>query len=72
MVSEGAVLGAQNRRGDTALHMAAGCGKEEVVEALLELGATLEQTNRDGNTALHMAASGGAWRRVPYVSLGPT
>ena len=42
--------------GDTALHRAAGCGHEKVVQQLLKHGADVCANDRAGNTPLHLAA----------------
>lgn len=41
--------------GDTALHRAAGCGQEKVVQLLLEHGADSCAKDRAGNAPLHLA-----------------
>lgn len=41
--------------GDTALHRAAGCGQEKVVELLLEHGADSSAKDKAGNSPLHLA-----------------
>ena len=41
--------------GDTALHRAAGCGHEKVVQQLLKHGADVCVKDRAGNTPLHLA-----------------
>ena len=50
----GSVL-SQTTWGDTALHRAAGCGQEKIVEILLEHGADSCAKDRAGNTPLHLA-----------------
>lgn len=41
--------------GDTALHLATGCGDMGVLNLLLKNGADVAAADRDGNTALHRA-----------------
>lgn len=46
---------AQNRTGDTAIHMAAKWGFRDIVEVLLEYGVKIDLENRIGETALDCA-----------------
>jgi len=45
--------------GETALHIAAGCGHQDVVKLLLERAANPNQQDNDGETPLHYAAMAG-------------
>ena len=49
----------QNSRGDSALSLAAGAGKDDVIEALLLKKAQPDQANHSGRTPLAEAAAGG-------------
>ena len=53
-------LQAENRQGETALHLAAGLGDEAVCEALLTAGALADVEDEFGDTPLHSAARKGA------------
>ncbi|KAJ1660614.1 ankyrin repeat-containing protein [Dispira simplex] len=55
------ILGAKNSQGNTALHMAAANGRQDVLRYLLDnlTLAQINQTNEQGNTALHWAAVAG-------------
>lgn len=50
---------AANRKGETALHLAALSGSVEGVEMLLARGAGANRQSQGGETPLHMAAAGG-------------
>jgi ankyrin repeat protein len=50
---------------DTPLIVAAGCGRAEIVEALLNKGAKIEETDDGGHTALLVAFFGAMVRNVP-------
>jgi hypothetical protein len=54
-----ALLHAANMQGMTALHWAAGVGRCEAVQVLLDLGANAHAPTKTGATALTLAASGG-------------
>lgn len=54
-------LTAVNRKGRTALHIAARFGKESVIKALLKRGADCNATDIHGDTPLHFAA-----KYLPY------
>lgn len=49
------ILDAQNKVGDTALHIAAARGHTKVVEILLERGANADLCNKDDQTPLDLA-----------------
>ncbi|MCA9795600.1 MAG: ankyrin repeat domain-containing protein, partial [Candidatus Eremiobacteraeota bacterium] len=55
MIDKGADVKAQDKRGFTALHHAAGMGDVELVKLLLAKGASKEVSNEDGKTPLDMA-----------------
>lgn len=57
------------RDGDTALMIAAGCGRAEIVEALLNGGAKLEAKDQGGHTALLVAFFGAMAAEVPAEAL---
>lgn len=56
---QGADLQLQNSRGDSALSLAAGAGKDDAVELLLLKKAQPDQANHGGRTPLAYAAAGG-------------
>ena len=53
-------INAFNTTGETALHIAAGRGLDEVVKFLAEKGAKLHRTDKQGRTALDVALGVGA------------
>jgi ankyrin repeat protein len=53
-----AVLNLRQRRGETALHMACGCGRGEGVRALLLAGAEPSLEDEEGGTCLDAARQG--------------
>jgi ankyrin repeat protein len=53
-------INAFNTTGQTALHIAAGRGLDEVVKFLAESGAKLTRTDKQGRTALDVALGVGA------------
>ena len=55
----GADIGYRNKRGCTALHIAAAVGQEKVISRLLFLGLELEEADYSGATPLHWAAMQG-------------
>jgi hypothetical protein len=58
-VRGGASVSAVNADGACALHVAAGCGHEDALTKLVELGADIYQKNSWGQTALRTAAVSG-------------
>ncbi|MFS0755601.1 ankyrin repeat domain-containing protein [Noviherbaspirillum sp. 1P10PC] len=56
---QGASVNLQNSRGDSALSLAAGAGKDDAVELLLLKKAQPDQANHGGRTPLAEAAAGG-------------
>jgi ankyrin repeat protein len=56
---QGASVNLQNSRGDSALSLAAGAGKDDAVELLLLKRAQPDQANHGGRTPLAEAAAGG-------------
>jgi len=56
---QGASVNLQNSRGDSALSLAAGAGKDDAVELLLFKKAQPDQANHNGRTPLAEAAAGG-------------
>ena len=52
----GIVVDARGRHGQTALHIAAARGRQDVMHVLFDLGANAEATDLLGWTALHQAA----------------
>ncbi len=56
---QGASVNLQNSRGDSALSLAAGAGKDDAVELLLFKKAQPDQANHSGRTPLAEAAAGG-------------
>lgn len=58
LLENGANITAQNRRGDTALHLAAADkSRHEMVKVLLEKGANITIRNQRDETPLHLAAT---------------
>ncbi|XP_062599094.1 ankyrin repeat and SOCS box protein 1-like [Saccostrea cucullata] len=55
LLQNGADVNSVNYLGQTALHMAATAGNENLAGVLIESGAELEVTDRKGQTALHKA-----------------
>jgi hypothetical protein len=49
------LVDAQCIQGNTPLHVAAGCGREQNLRVLLETAANSHVVNRDGHTAYHVA-----------------
>jgi hypothetical protein len=56
LADHGASLGARDKRGDTALHVAAHNGARQMVELLLERGADMNAVDDDGYSPLGMAS----------------
>lgn len=56
LLNEGALVNAQNKEGETALHLAIEAGPE-IVEFLLEKDALYDIQDEDGQTPLHIAAN---------------
>ena len=54
-----AVGGADDRYGETALHVAAACGHRDAAALLLDRGARVDARARNGSTPLHKAAFDG-------------
>jgi uncharacterized protein len=59
-LDNGIDINAFNTTGQTALHIAAGRGLDEVVKFLAESGAKLQRTDKQGRTALDVALGVGA------------
>ena len=59
LLAAGADVNAKNKRGNTALHWAAGNGHVPAIEALLAAGAEPDVKNRNGNTPLDVAIGQG-------------
>ncbi|KAJ3215493.1 hypothetical protein HDU67_000351 [Dinochytrium kinnereticum] len=60
-------IGARDATGLTALHIASGCNKPEIIQLLLEAGADPEIRTDKGLTCLAMAASHGAADCIPIL-----
>lgn len=58
---------ALDKRGQSALHLAAERASEKVIERLLEKRANVNATAVDGQTALHRAAWGGSYKVVELL-----
>ncbi|KAJ6166893.1 hypothetical protein N7470_002340 [Penicillium chermesinum] len=56
-----------NASGRNALLVAAHCGKEDIVDLLIQCGARLKVTDGSGETALHLAASRGHWEVIKLL-----
>ncbi|XXQ39153.1 Ankyrin repeat domain-containing protein [Plasmodiophora brassicae] len=59
LIEHGALVDAQDYKGQTPLHLAADNGRREVVNRLLDRGAHIDAIDRQGRTALHLAADSG-------------
>lgn len=59
LLSHGAHVNQQSTQGQTALHLAAGCGHEEVVEALVQADADVFAVDSDGFTPFERAEKSG-------------
>ena len=66
LLGHGANISDADDDGDTALHLAARYGKEEVVKVLLNTGAIISVKNAPRDTPLHLAAGYG-YKRVVEV-----
>jgi ankyrin repeat protein len=55
-LQQGADVNAANEAGDTALHLAAARGSDEIIQLLVEKGAKLDVKNKLGQTPLSEAA----------------
>lgn len=53
--------------GRNALLVASHCGKEDIVDLLIQCGARLKVTDGSGDTALHLAASRGHWEVIELL-----
>ena len=67
LIGKGVDIQTQDEEKNTALHLAAWHGREEVVPLLLFKGADVHATNGGGKTALHRAADGGNERIVQLL-----
>jgi ankyrin repeat protein len=59
LLEHGADVMAQNKDGETPLHLASREDKGEVIHMLLEHGAHVMAQNKDGDTPLHLASREG-------------
>ena len=67
-LSNDAQFNARDKNGQTALHIAAAKGHEEIAEHLLnEYFADVHAKDNDGNTALHLAATAGKFDVVKFL-----
>lgn len=67
LLDAGAELNATDRRGFTAVHMAAFMGHDAMLDALIGAGADVNLHAKDGSTALHFAAMGNQKRTAKYL-----
>ncbi|KAJ1479936.1 ankyrin repeat-containing domain protein [Baffinella frigidus] len=58
---------APDQWGNTALHLAAWCGRDDVVRTLLKAGSAVDAQAKDGWTALHRAATQGHHPHIVVV-----
>lgn len=61
-------LNYQNPAGNTVLAYAASCGKERIVNVLLQLGVNSNLKNQEGKTAMDLAANQGCLKMLSAVS----
>lgn len=61
-----------DRSGRNALLVASHCGKESVVDLLIQCGAQPSVTDGSGETALHLAASRGHWEVMELLLMDPS
>ena len=59
LIERGADVAAQDKVGETPLHLASRNGEEEVARMLIECGADVAAQNKDGETPLHRASQKG-------------
>jgi ankyrin repeat protein len=59
LIERGADVTAQNRDGQTPLHLASRMGQVDVVRMLIERGADPDSPEQDGETPLHLAFQSG-------------
>ncbi|KAJ0417684.1 purine and uridine phosphorylase [Aspergillus carlsbadensis] len=67
LLDKGASIGARNKRGNTALSMAARGGQKDTARLLLARGADIEARNNRGDTPLSLAAKRGNRRTVQLL-----
>lgn len=61
LIRNGAVVNARNHLGDTPLHLAALCGRDSIVQMLLDAGANPKVKNTAGLSPSAVAGNAGHW-----------
>lgn len=78
LLNHGADINAQNKGGNTPLHLASMSNNEDIVFLLLDHGANINIQNRTGETASQMARSQGSdklaemienWRTISTIAM---
>jgi serine/threonine-protein phosphatase 6 regulatory ankyrin repeat subunit B len=66
LVDSGCDINIQDKKGNTALHIATKVGSYEIIEYLFQHGGNINKKNQRGNTSIQIAASNGKLKIYKY------